>query len=298
MLVSVVIPTHNYGQFLSRAIDSALAQTYPFIEVIVVDDGSTDDTRERLEPYRDRIRYIYQDNRGVSTARNVGIRNAKGEWIAPLDADDIWHPNKTRLQLDVVGGDESVGMVGSPKCFQMPEVLPQYPEVREIGVPELVSKLPFGPSSVIIRRQCFDTVGFFDEALRFVEDRDLWLRLATRYRALQVCSPCWCYARHHGQMSRRADQMFASYKGVLETFFRKHPEHRELQAAAMGYLYADAALTYREEGRRLAALWRMTQSAWHAPFGVGSNGARTRFLRLKFALRTVLGPAVSMPKAP
>src|SRR5437016_10401011 len=99
-LISAVIPSYNYGHFITDAIESALGQTYPHVEIIVVDDGSTDDTREQLAPYSERVCYIHQENGGLSAARNTGIRAAKGEWIALLDADDVWHPRKLELQMN------------------------------------------------------------------------------------------------------------------------------------------------------------------------------------------------------
>src|ERR1019366_6906368 len=114
-MVSVVIPAYNYGRFVTEAAECALNQTYRPLEVIVVDDGSTDDTRQRLAPYLDRIQYVYQENRGLSAARNTGIRHARGEWIAFLDADDFWHPQKTTVQLGAVAGDPAIGVVGSPE---------------------------------------------------------------------------------------------------------------------------------------------------------------------------------------
>src|SRR5487761_1421423 len=99
-LVTAIIPAYNYGPLVVEAVESACAQTYPRMEVIVVDDGSTDDTQGRLRPYLDRIRYIRQENRGLSAARNTGIQAAQGEWNALLDADDVWHPQKTAVQID------------------------------------------------------------------------------------------------------------------------------------------------------------------------------------------------------
>src|SRR5688500_9583140 len=109
-LVSVVIPAYNYGHFVTEAVASALNQTHPHVEVIVVDDGSTDGTADILKPFGSRIRYIYQPNRGLSAARNTGIRAARGEWVAFLDADDLWHPSKTETQLSAVVNDSHIAL--------------------------------------------------------------------------------------------------------------------------------------------------------------------------------------------
>lgn len=107
-MVSVVIPTFNRGEHLIGALESVFAQTHQDYEVIVVDDGSTDDTRRRLQPYVERIRYFYQDNQGASAARNKGIEFARGEWIATLGSDDVWSPTKLERQFEAItalGGD-------------------------------------------------------------------------------------------------------------------------------------------------------------------------------------------------
>ena len=116
-LVSTVIPAHNYGRYVGEAIDSVLAQTYSPVEVVVVDDGSTDDTRARLAPYASMIRYLHQEKGGLSAARNTGIRQANGEWIALLDADDLWHPEKLELQLRSAARLGEVALVGSPQLL-------------------------------------------------------------------------------------------------------------------------------------------------------------------------------------
>src|SRR5262245_40001432 len=183
--VSVVIPTYNYASFVVQAVESALAQRWlGAMEVIVVDDGSTDDTCERLAPFRDRIRYIRQRNQGLSAARNTGIRQARYEWIALLDSDDVWHPDKTRVQLEAVGGNPSIGFVGTPPGPIPDSRLPlrAAEAVRELGVRDFMVGTPLGPSSTMVRRRAFERVGFFDETLRSVEDRDMWLRLAAQYR--------------------------------------------------------------------------------------------------------------------
>ena len=110
-LISVVIPTYNYGHFVTEAVDSVLAQTYRHYEVVVVDDGSTDDTRARLAPYGDRIRYIHQENQGLSAARNTGIRAARGGVIGLLDSDDKWHPRKLETQAAFLR------LTGPPQAF-------------------------------------------------------------------------------------------------------------------------------------------------------------------------------------
>ena len=110
-LVSVVIPNYNYARFLPEAIDSVLAQTYGQIEIIVVDDGSTDDSREILDGYGDRVTVIFQQNAGVSAARNNGVSRSRGEYLAFLDADDAWLPAKIERQIAAFRGDEEIGLV-------------------------------------------------------------------------------------------------------------------------------------------------------------------------------------------
>jgi glycosyltransferase involved in cell wall biosynthesis len=288
--ISVVIPTYNYGRFVTEAVESALAQTYRPMEVIVVDDGSTDDTAERLRPYMDRIRYIRQENRGLSAARNTGIRHAQGEWVALLDSDDVWHPRKTEIQLRTVGEDTSIGFVGSPECGGIAQTLSDNSKVRELRVRDFLTKPPVCPSSVMIRRRCFDDVGLFDETLTSVEDRDMWLRLAARFRSLQVCSPCWSYRQHAGQMNRHADRMLANYTRVLKKFFREYPEQRGLRRFAFGHLNFDAVWSYCSEGRRFAAMRRLALSVWYYPAGFIRERPNLPFARLKVAIRLLTQP--------
>lgn len=183
--VSTIIPTYNYGRFLIKAIDSVLHQTYPHHEIIVVDDASTDDTRQIVQNYSDpRIRYTCHDvNRGPSAARNTGIRLARGAFVAFLDSDDEWLPEKLQLQLDLFrNGPDDLGLVycSAKHVNESNETLAVVQarvrnralmDVQNIGL----------PSTVMIKRQCFDRVGLFDETILCHEDWDMWLRISQLY---------------------------------------------------------------------------------------------------------------------
>jgi glycosyltransferase involved in cell wall biosynthesis len=203
-LVTAVIPTYNAARYVVEAVESALNQQDADIEVIVVDDGSTDDTESRLAPFLDRIRYIRQNNSGPSVARNRGIREAKGKFIAFLDADDCWLPPKTAMQIALFAQKPHVGLVHSNIYVKDQRSGEQY-----IGK---ASRLPYSgycypqifwghcvaPSASMIRKSVFDTVGLFDESIRgpSFEDEDLWLRIARVYEFDFVKEPLIVYRKH------------------------------------------------------------------------------------------------------
>lgn len=189
-LISVVIPTYNRGFCIARAIDTVLCQTRTANEVIVVDDGSGDDTREIVRSYGDRVTYLFQRNAGVSAARNAGVRAARGEWIAFLDSDDEWIPEKLELQCSDVTkhpraiahmtdcslgeGDEDrlsiFGMRGLRSEFERSPM-------RERPLCDVLQSA-FFPSSWLVRRDAIDASGYFDPTMRVCEDTDLLSRIA------------------------------------------------------------------------------------------------------------------------
>ncbi len=204
-LVSVIIPTHNCAAYIGDAVASVLSQTYQTFEVIVVDDGSTDETSDVLTPYRDRIQYVYQDNQGPAAARNAGIRQARGNLIAFLDADDTWSPRKLELQVlalkaypdaglaftDFHEFDESgvhkpshlTGQRSSEAWFAKNRAAET--ELAYGGMyQEFLRANWIATCSVIVRRDVLAAVGCFDEGISYGEDYDLWLRIARRYRML------------------------------------------------------------------------------------------------------------------
>src|SRR5262245_42426048 len=208
-LVSVVIPTYNYGHFVTEAVESVLAQTYRAREIIVVDDGSTDDTASRLAVYGDAIRYIYQPNKGLSAARNTGIGAARGQLIALLDSDDKWHPRKLEAQLDYLVRFRQTGLVATGVATDIeagwPDVGdPQRIVARAFTLKQLLLRSRFGPSGVLVRKECFDAVGLFDTSLRSAEDRDMWIRIAGKFQVVKLEAPLKWYRQHDGNMSKAA----------------------------------------------------------------------------------------------
>ncbi len=206
-LVSVVIPNYNYARFLSQAIDSALSQTYSNVEVIVVDDGSSDGSLDVLHSYQGRVRWFVQRNKSVAAARNLGIRESHGDLVAFLDADDVWEPNKLAEQVPLFD-DSVVGMVycgvryidedgnslGITTDGLSGKILRELALLRTPG-------LAAGSSSVV-RRECLDRVGLFDVALSTSADWDFLRRIACHYQILMVREPLVLYRQHASAMHR------------------------------------------------------------------------------------------------
>ena len=193
--ISVVIPAFNCAAFLPGTLESVFAQTYSDLEVIVVDDGSTDNTPFVIAPYSDRVHYIRQQNRGLPAARNAGIRAAQGEWIALLDADDSWVAEKLAKQMPRFS-DREVGIVYSDfsvKYFDgrfQPSYLINRPLASEGHILEnyIQSRFLF-PSTMVFRRECLEEYGNFDEEMLACEDIELFARICSRWKVSLVNEP-------------------------------------------------------------------------------------------------------------
>jgi glycosyltransferase involved in cell wall biosynthesis len=285
-VVSVIIPTYNRSALLAEAIESALAQTWKDLEIIVVDDGSTDDTQEVLAPYCGRIKYIYQPNSGVpSCPRNAGIRNATGEYIAILDSDDVMFPRKLEMQVALFEKHTDVGMVcsdfsksadgrivcesfissGHSRFMKLPkkQVGPnQY--ILNRGVCDCLALDNFiGTSSVVARRDVFESVGLFDESpeIRSVEDIDMWFRIAERFPFGYIDLPLHMYRLHQGNISSMKESVIRARIIARERFFRSgaiSSKTRRQLTRRLGRMYR--ALAYRqmseaEDGAAALSLW-------------------------------------------
>ncbi len=183
--VSVIIPTYNRAKVLKKAIDSVLNQTFKDFELIVIDDGSTDETLEILKDYQDRLKSVTIPHGGVSAARNRGIEEAEGDFIAFLDSDDYWLPEKLAIQTDFFRRNPEARICQTDETWYRhgKQVNPGKRHHKPSGdiFYQSLRLCLVSPSAVMIRRDLFNEVGLFDESLPVCEDYDLWLRISARF---------------------------------------------------------------------------------------------------------------------
>ena len=243
--VSVVIPAHNAETFIDETVDSALAQTHPDIEVIVVDDGSTDGTLARLACFGDRIITVRQTNAGVAAARNAGAAIATGEWIAFLDADDIWLPGKIECQLrDAHAPLTYTNRLNIGARGDLPEVQSDVTPMRkgDAFLPLLVEGNFITASSVMVRRDVFQQMGGFFEGLAGTEDWDLWVRIAERH-PVDCCREPLVRYRFHSAGASRDDRRMRSQRVLVIARALALERGRALDSATKRRIWANTWMT-------------------------------------------------------
>jgi len=206
--VTVIVPTFNRCSLLKRALESILQQTVGKYEIIVVDDGSTDQTAEMMRMCYPQIKYLYQSNQGVSSARNKGIALANGNWLAFLDSDDTWLPHKLESQIKLLQSMPDYKICHTEERWVRKGVrVNQMNKHKKSGGWIFRQCLPLcamSPSSILIHRSVFDAVGEFDITLPACEDYDLWLRITARYPVLYIAEPQIIkYGGHEDQLSKK-----------------------------------------------------------------------------------------------
>ena len=196
LLISCIVPVFNGDRYLGEALDSILAQTYRPIEIIVVDDGSTDGTGELVARYGDRIRYVKQTNQGAPTARNVGLSVANGEFIAFLDADDLWHREKLERQMDRFEARPELDLcVTNLQRFWIPEL---EAERKQFQGHRLAEVLPgYITQTLLARRNLFDSVGAFNSSRQVGDPMDWFLRASERNAVMELLPELLVYQRLH-----------------------------------------------------------------------------------------------------
>ncbi|MBD2771541.1 glycosyltransferase family 2 protein [Iningainema tapete] len=265
--VSVIIPTYQRANLVSQAIESVLAQTYTDYEIIVVNDGSTDNTIEVLEYFGEKITVIHQENQGSAAARNTGIKVAQGQYIALLDHDDIWLPTKLEKQVSYLDSHPKIGLVYSDtlyfnekgllpgshaKFFPVPPVLQSWTLFVRNTIPTC--------SVVMMRRKCLDDVGLFDETLPPCDDYDLWLRLVEKWPIHFLNEPLVHYRRYEGQQSNSEERMLLGLLRVKEKTFKRNKELQKLPLFVLDQCFYEGYLSlaylyiqlYQGEKARLA----------------------------------------------
>ena len=290
-MLTIVIPTYNYARFLPDAIESALAQGGErlAVEVLVVDDGSTDDTQQVLARYSTRIRCIHQSNAGLSAARNTGMREARHDWVIFLDSDDMlaagaaaafWqaHQKGGKAWAVVAGRDRAVDIHGS---FLAPSP-PATGCLIPVSARSLVLRNRFAPA-VLADRRCLLELGGFDPALRASEDRDMWIRVAARHPVALLDQVTLLKRDHGSNMSRAAARQTAAIEQVLAKAFANpdlHLSARDRRMACATCLY-QSALMYSDAGEHRAAAWQMLRSILGCPLGALKDAGVPPFSRLR-----------------
>ena len=220
----MVIPAYNVAQFIEKTLDSVFAQTYPRFEVVVIDDGSTDETPAIVKPYLERPEMVYvrQENGGVSNARNNGIKTASGEYIAFLDGDDVWHPEKLSRQMAAMGphmwshtdsyfvGESETGDV---KHGDLEEKTEGY------AFEALLICNTLTTSTVIVKKAALEAVGPFSTHYRALEDWDLWLRLAKQYPLIYLDEPLTDYLIHAHSSTRNHRKTREYHEQFIEQIY-------------------------------------------------------------------------------
>jgi glycosyltransferase involved in cell wall biosynthesis len=280
--VSVIIPSYNCDRYLKRAIDSASAQTYKDYEILVVDDGSTDDTKDVAMQYGRKVTYLYQQNRGVSAARNHAISKASGELLAYLDADDMWYPEKLERQVAFLDAHQECGMVHSEMSVinEQDEVLHvRFYEETKRSVPQgycvqqLLMRCHIQTLTVVERRSSFDRVGGFDDRLPIVQDYLHWTMIAAEGQAVgYLAEPLGKYRWRTGSLIGNYPRLLEDYVRIYDILLHEKPiasrhgdECADILRARLYLVQRELAYLDRIDGRRESARRRLANMIKESP---------------------------------
>ncbi len=285
--VSVVIPAYNAMAYLPETVESVLRQTFTDFEVLIVDDGSSDHIAEWASQATDpRVKLISQQNQGVSVARNTGIAQAKGEYVAFLDADDLWEPTKLEKQDQCLEDKPEVGLVYTWTLLINEQGKPTgivYNSQVEGNVWEqiLIGDIVCSGSSAMVRRVCFETAGDFDPNLSSAADFDMWTRIAAHYPFAVLKEFLVYYRQYSSSMSRNRHKMMQDLRITFEKRFQSVPlELLYLRSRAYGYMNRWLAWASIYDGNCQEATYFCNQALLHYP----QLRYSYNFIHLQFAI--------------
>lgn len=277
-LVSVVIPTYNRAGLIAQSIRSALAQTHRNLEIIVVDDGSTDNTKEVVASFGPSIQYFYKANSGPSPTRNLGIQKAKGEYVAFLDSDDLWEPTKIEKQLRCFEQNPQAAMVSTNyrlidlqgRIIKDPGSKPGYIPSDFIVKDMLQIKFPFATPAFVIRKSVLEKIGAFNENLKISEDLDLLIRIGVNYQIGYVDEVLVSVRMHDNHLMRETPryQVWLDSVHVLESHQDAIRKRLPDMNKYLANFYSRAGNSALLLGNRSKAFEIYRQAVRYQPFGL------------------------------
>lgn len=290
--LSIIIPTYNCANYITDAIESALNQTYSNLEIIIVDDGSTDNVKTILQPYLEHgiVKYIYQDNQGPGSARNTGIKFAQGEYIAFLDADDTITEDSIEKRIKLISSSSNLGLVFSNYFYESEENrLIESDFIHKIRkmtkfIHETSEGLLFnGPfqdifrilflvhtGTVLVRKKVFEKAGYFRSDIFIGEDRDMWLRIAEHFEIGFINTPLAYYKRYRSFLTVRDPisyglQRISYFNKLLESYPREKTIRKFLYKR-LSIPYYDLAIHFHSENKKMQFMMNVTKSIYYNPF--------------------------------
>ncbi len=281
--VSVIIATHNRATFLPQTIDSVLQQEFRDFETIIVDDGSTDDTRQIVASYEPRVRYYYQENRGPSAARNLGVRHATAPWISIQDSDDLCALNHLETLYEYAREHRECGMVfangaylGGPEHNRetiIPAAKSQRLARNGVRLIDLFDKSIVRLQAALISKSCYESVGGHDESLRIAMDLDLAFRIFARYPVAYLDEVVFHYRKHEGNIGRNQELRLLENIRVIEKLIGDFPHAEQLLgrgrvARRLAYRYYRLAKGRWKDGRKEAAREALRQAVALSPLAL------------------------------
>jgi len=280
-VISVIIPTYNCDKYICEALDSVLHQTYSDYEIIVIDDGSTDTTREIIENKFQTVRYYYVENNGVAAARNLGILMAQGELIAFLDADDKWLPEKLEKQVALFEANKNVSMVFTENYFFNEQGISEFSANKKIRlmhgniVRNIFLNSYVVTSTVMVRRSVFDHVGMFEEELSVAEDDNMWMRIGFKYGIALLDEKLVMYRMTAGSLSSDFNALIIGGNKQIEILQIRYSElYDSLGSFTIRKKYADLyySQAYRDftQGNYATSRTRFIDSFTNYPFRLRS----------------------------
>lgn len=288
--VSVVVPAYNAAEFLRETLEHALAQTYKNVEIIVVNDGSRDTTADIAQSFGDPVRLVSTENRGVAKARNTGIEEATGEFLAFLDADDLWEPEKLALQVDAIDDDHR--FVYTDSVTFGAENLANFNMSSNASLPSgdirkaLVQRNFVATSSVLVDRQIALDIGGFNPDIPVCDDWDFWLRALALTRARSIEQPLLRYRVHPNSLGSNTEKRIRGSRMVIDSALDAldipEREKKVIRREAISECYGYAATLARSESRTMFATRLYMTAFAYAP----------EWSLVKEIVKTLIGPAL------